>query len=88
MKKSVLIGIAVFAVVLGLMIYSSLSLTASRVEVCVNFNGQQRCKTASAASEQDAIRTAVTNACGEIAFGVTDTLACQRAEPSRVTVLK
>ena len=88
MKKPVLMGILIVAVILGIMVYSSLSLTAHRVEVCIQFNGQTRCKTASGATQIDAIRTATTNACGELAGGVTDTMACLRAEPAKISVLK
>ncbi|MEO8098880.1 MAG: hypothetical protein ABI811_14355 [Acidobacteriota bacterium] len=87
MKKPVLVGILIVAVILGIMVYSSMTLTSNRVEVCIQFNGQSRCKTASASTQQDAIRTATTNACGEIAGGVTDTMACLRTEPTKINVL-
>lgn len=88
MKKPVLAGMLIAAAVLAIMVYSSLNLTRHRVEVCMEFKGKTNCKIASGATEQDAIRTAVTNACAEIAFGVTDTMNCGRAEPARLTVLK
>jgi hypothetical protein len=87
-KKPVLVGILIVAVILGIMIYSSLSLTANRVEVCIAFKDQSRCKTASGATQEAAVRTATENACGEIAGGVTDTMACLRSEPTKLTVLK
>ena len=88
MKKPVLAGIIVVAIILAIMVYSSLNLTSHRVEVCMNFAGKLNCKTASGATEMDAMRTAMTNACAEIAFGVTDTMNCGRAEPAKYTVLK
>ena len=88
MKKPVLAGVIVVAIILAIMIYSSLNLTSHRVEVCMEFGGKTNCKTASGATEQDAMRTAMTNACAEIAFGVTDTMNCGRAEPAKYTVLK
>lgn len=88
MRKPVLAGVIVVAVILAIMVYSSLNLTKHRVEVCMNFGGKTNCKIASGATEQDAMRTAMTNACAEIAFGVTDTMNCGRAEPSKYTVLK
>jgi hypothetical protein len=69
-------------------IYSSLNLAKHRVEVCINFNGRTNCKTASAATEEFAMQAAVTNACGEIAFGVTDTVNCEHTPPVKVTRLK
>jgi hypothetical protein len=88
MKKPVLAGIIVVAVILLLMVYGMLNLTSHRVEVCMEFGGKTNCKTASGATQEDALRAAETNACAEIAFGVTDTMACGRAEPVKMTVLK
>ena len=88
MKKPVLAGIIVVAVILLLMVYGMRNLTSHRVEVCMNFAGKLNCKTASGATEMDAMRTAQTNACAEIAFGVTDTMNCGRTEPVKYTVLK
>ena len=88
MKKPVIVGIAIVVVILGIMAYSMMSLSANRVEVCISFKGVTNCKTARGATQEDAIRTATTNACGEIAGGVTDTMACLRSEPTKLTVLK
>jgi hypothetical protein len=88
MRKPVLAGILVVAAILALIIYSSLNLTQHRVEVCIDFKGQSRCKIASGSTKEGALRTASDNACGEMAGGVTDTLACGRTEPSKVTWLK
>jgi len=74
--------------VLGVIIYSSFNLAKYRLEVCVNFNGKTNCKTASAVSEEFAQQTATANACGEIAFGVTETVASEHSVPAKVTRLK
>ena len=58
MKKPVLVGILIVAAILGIMVYSSLNLSAHRVEVCINFKGIENCKTARGATQEDAIRTA------------------------------
>jgi hypothetical protein len=88
MKKPVLAGVIFVLIVLGVIIYSSMNLAKYRVEVCINFNGRTNCKTASAATEEFAMQAAVTNACGEIAFGVTDTVNCEHTPPVKVTRLK
>lgn len=88
MKKPVLVGILIVAAILGIMVYGSLSLSAHRVEVCINFKGVLNCKTARGATQEDAIRTATANACGEMAPGVTDSMACTRSEPAKLTVLQ
>jgi len=88
MRKPVLAGVIFVLLVLGVIIYSSFNLAKYRLEVCVNFNGKTNCKTASAVSEEFAQQTATANACGEIAFGVTETVACQHSVPAKITRLK
>ena len=88
MKKPVLFGIIFVLIVLGVIVYSSFNLAKVRLEVCVTFNGRTNCKTASAVSEEFAMQTAVANACGEIAFGVTETVTCEHTPPTKVTRLK
>ena len=88
MRKPVLAGVIFVLIVLGVIIYSSMNLAKYRLEVCVQFNGKTNCKTASAVSEDFAQQTAIANACGEIAFGVTETVACQHSVPAKVTRLR
>ena len=85
MKKPVMVGILIVAVILGVLIYSSLNLAKYRVEVCMTFHGQTNCRTASGSTEAFAQRTAVTNACAAIASGVTDSIACENTPPTKVT---
>jgi hypothetical protein len=88
MKKPVLFGIIFVLAVLGVIIYSTLNLAKYRVEVCMTFNGQSQCRTASADTEEHALHTATTNACASIASGVTDSMACEHATPQSIRWLK
>ena len=72
---------------LGVLVYSSMNLASHRVEVCMTFNGQTICRTASGTTEEFALRTAITNACADIASGVTDSIACENTEPAKETVV-
>jgi len=87
-KKAALIGIVFLLIVVGALYYSTLSLAQHRVEVCMEFNGQTSCRTASGATEEFALRTATNNACGTIASGVTDSIACDQSTPKKVTWMK
>lgn len=88
MKKPVVVGI-VFAVgILAVLIFSSMNLARYRVEVCVDFKGRPQCRTASADTEEHALRAATSNACALVASGVTDTIACENAQPTKVAWLK
>jgi len=84
MSKTVVIGVVFVMAILAFLIYSSMHLSQHRVEVCVAFHGQTECRTASADTREHAQRTAQSNACGLIASGVTDTMTCERAEPTSV----
>jgi len=84
MSKTVVIGVVFVVAILAFLIYSSMHLAQHRVEVCVAFHGQTECRTASADTREHAQRTAQSNACGLIASGVTDTMTCERAEPTSV----
>jgi hypothetical protein len=88
MKKPVLLGIAFVLLILGVIIYSSMNLATHRVEVCMSFNGQNNCRTASGSTEEFALRTATSNACASIASGVTDSIACEHSNPTKITWLK
>ena len=88
MKKTTLIAILFVAAILALIVYSTMSMASHRVEVCVQFNGRNACRTTSGATQEFALRTAIQNACSEIASGVTDSMACERSTPTKITWLK
>jgi hypothetical protein len=88
MKKPVLVGIVFAAIVLFVIVYSSMNLSGHKVEVCITFNGQSACRTAAGQTEEFARRTAITNVCGELASGVTESLACENTQPTSVRVIK
>ncbi|MEO8028170.1 MAG: hypothetical protein ABI823_16925 [Bryobacteraceae bacterium] len=87
MKKPVLLGIAFLLLVLGVLVYSTMNLAKARVEVCVEFEGRRACRTASGQDESLAMRTAQSNACAQVASGVTDSLACEHNPPVSVRKL-
>ena len=83
MKKSVLLAIVFVVVVIGAVVYTTMSASASRYrcEVCVEFQGRRACRIASAATEMQARRTAQENACAMVASGVTDSMQCGNYTP-------
>ncbi|PYT16397.1 MAG: hypothetical protein DMG59_10620 [Acidobacteria bacterium] len=88
MKKPVLIGLLFFVAILVLIVYSTMNMATHRVEVCMQFNGRTSCRTTSGSTQDFALRTAIQNACADIASGVTDSMACEHANPVKVTWLK
>ena len=88
MKKTAWLGVLFGALVLGYLVVSSFSQKPFKCTVCITFKGARDCRTASADSEMDAIRTATTNVCGLIAGGVTETTQCENTKPDSVTWLR
>jgi hypothetical protein len=88
MKKAALVGGIFAAVIAGALVYSTMTLGTHRVEVCMEYNGMTSCRTVSGSKREETLRTAVANACATIASGVTDSMACDRTEPKKVTWLK
>jgi len=56
--------------------------------VCIVFNVRRDCRTASASNRMEAQRTATTNACAQLASGVTESGHCENTVPESVTWLQ
>lgn len=88
MSKTVTIGIVFVFVVLAFLVYSSMHIAQYRVEVCVSFRGMNQCRTASADTQDHALRSAQSNACALLTSGVTETMQCERETPASVKWLE
>jgi hypothetical protein len=88
MNKTVTIGILFVVVVLGFLVYSSMHIAQYRVEVCIAFRGANQCRTASADTQDHALRSAQSNACALLVSGVTETMQCERLTPVSVKWLE
>jgi hypothetical protein len=67
--------------VIGFVVYSSFQVSAVECEVCMTFEGHPLCRSASAATRDEALRSAADNACALLTSGMTNTIRCQRSEP-------
>lgn len=88
MSKTVVIGVVFVVVVLAFLVYSSMHIAKYRVEVCVVFHGVNQCRTASADTQEHALRSAQSNACALLVSGVTDTMQCEHQNPISVKWLE
>lgn len=84
MKKTVLIAIVFALGFLVMVVMTTFGGKRQRVEVCMEFNGGRDCRTAQAATREEALRTAVTNACAQLAGGVIQSSQCERTPPASV----
>jgi hypothetical protein len=79
-----LIGALGVAAALALLGWLAMSGQTETCEVCVSFRGRQACRTASAATVDEAQRHAQATACALVTGGVTQDLECQRSVPEAV----
>jgi hypothetical protein len=84
MRRSAVFLIIALAFI-GFLLYTTLAPQRIECEVCVVFNDGSRCAKASGDSKRAASETAQTAACGPLARGMDQTIACGRAEPTKVT---
>jgi hypothetical protein len=83
-KKTVLIA-AVFVIgFLVLVVTTTFQGKRVRCEVCMEFKGGRDCRTAAAATRDEALRTAVTNACAQLSGGVIESSQCENTPPASV----
>ena len=88
MKKTVWLAVLFAALVIGYVIVSTFRGERFRCQVCMSFKGGRDCRTASAATRQEALRTAVTNACAQLSGGVIETSQCESTPPESVRWLQ
>jgi hypothetical protein len=81
MKPKTLLTIAAILVFAAFLAYTTLSAQKVTCTVCVEFNGQNNCASASHESENEAARSAQTTACGPVASGMNDAIACGNRVP-------
>lgn len=81
MKKTHVIAMLFVAAVLAMIVLTSFSGNRVRCEVCMEFKGGRDCRTAQAANREEALRTAITNACAQLASGVIETGQCESTRP-------
>jgi hypothetical protein len=84
MKRTTLAVLIFAAAVLGLIVFSTLSLGGQACEVCMEYQGMSRCRTAHGSTREEAIKTATENACAFLSSGVTDSIACNNTPPKSV----
>jgi hypothetical protein len=81
MKRSTVITIAVLLGFVAFLAWSTLSAQKVTCDVCVNYNAQKNCASASHESEVEAARSAQTTACGPVSRGMNDAIACGTRPP-------
>ncbi|MCB1019845.1 MAG: hypothetical protein H6509_14100 [Bryobacterales bacterium] len=85
MSKAAIVSILFLLAFVGLVVYSTMDLRQETCEVCMTFNGQTQCATASGTTREEAQRTATDTACAPISGGMTESIQCSNTAPDSVT---
>jgi hypothetical protein len=85
MKKTAWLAVLFAALVIGYVVISSFRPKPFHCRVCMSFKGNRDCRTASADTQADALRTATSNACAQLAGGVIETSQCENTPPESVS---
>lgn len=83
MRRSTVVTLVLFAGLVALMLYLTLSGARTSCEVCITYNGRTRCGTAEAPSEREAMVSATQVACATLASGRAESMECERLPPAR-----
>jgi hypothetical protein len=83
-KKTVLIAIVFVVGFILMVVFTTFQGKRERVEVCMEFKGGRDCRTAQAANREEALRTAITNACAQLSGGVIEVSQCEHTQPASV----
>ncbi|MGE5803046.1 MAG: hypothetical protein ACM358_12400 [Gemmatimonadota bacterium] len=84
MKRSTMITLAVLALVIALFFYMSTATAREECTVCMEFQGRSNCATAAGSTPAEATETAQNTACGPIASGMNESIACGNRPPVSV----
>lgn len=80
--------IAVLVVVVGILVVflvqGSISTMQAECSLCLTYRGQTECRAGTGTDEAAAQAAAVKAACGLMAAGMTETVACQNTVPTNV----
>ena len=88
MKPATWIALVFAVLVVGAVALSSFRTQPFHCRVCISFNGGRDCRTASAQTGPEAQRTATTNACAQLASGMTESIHCENTPPESVEWLQ
>ncbi|MGH7751794.1 MAG: hypothetical protein ACREN5_03175 [Gemmatimonadales bacterium] len=84
MKRSTAVTLAVIALIIVLFLKLTMGGAREECRVCMEFRGLTNCATATGPARDAATDGARTTACGTIASGMNETIACGNTAPASV----
>jgi hypothetical protein len=76
---------AAFVALLGFIMYSTMGLAKVNCELCVEFHGRTMCASAAGMNQTEAVKSAVSVACSDLAAGRTENIACEATPPKTMS---
>ena len=84
-RMGLIAAVVIFvAVMLAVIVYSSIGIHPYEVETCITYNGRTNCGTAAGATRPQALTAAARIACSSISSGMTQSIACDDTRPDSV----
>jgi len=74
-----------FVALLGFIIYSTMGLAKINCEICIEFHGRTSCGLAAGMNRDEAVKSAVSVACSDLAAGRTENIACESTPPKTMS---
>lgn len=84
MLKYILVGLVSLGFI-SFLTFQMLSLAQTECRLCIEFKGRKECPQAFGPTREQALEEAHRNACAVLASGVTEVLACNRAERTEIS---
>jgi hypothetical protein len=85
MSRAGVIGGVFGVLIFGLLLYLSMGFSQHTCEVCIEFKGRTKCRTASGADRKTAITAARDNACAFLVNSKTDGFLCSQTPSAKET---
>ena len=83
LRKSTLAALVLLPPLVGLVIYNSLHVSDYQCTVCIDYQGQEVCRTVTGQTETEGLQSATNNACALLASGMTDSIHCTHTPPKK-----
>lgn len=81
-SRGKLLTVLVILAFAGFLAWTTVAAQKASCDVCMEFNGRRNCASASASSEEEALNSARNTACGPLAFGMNESIACGNTPPA------
>ena len=81
MKRGPIVAAVLIVGLAGLLLWSTLGAQRVECHACAEFGGKRNCATASASTQAEAAKSALSTACGVLARGMDESIACDNSKP-------